>query len=73
MNIRPLEQDNFTTLDTRNPILDILTTALRFLPSICGFFMRIVGIEYRSIWFEVFVVFIIDHSILPVLFMIKVL
>ena len=27
MNIRPLEQDNFTTLDTRNPILDTLTTA----------------------------------------------
>ena len=38
MNIRLLEQDNFTTLDTRNPILDILITALRFLPSICGFF-----------------------------------
>ena len=27
MNIRLLEQDNFTTLDTRNPILDTLTTA----------------------------------------------
>jgi len=24
MNIRPLEQDNFTTLVTRNPILDML-------------------------------------------------
>jgi len=33
-----LEQDNFATLVTWNPILDTLHTGLRFLPFICGIF-----------------------------------